>query len=44
MKKLIVLGVVTVLALCAFNALLMLQNAKTEKELNSGTARPRGCV
>ena len=43
MKKLIVLGVVTVLALCAVNALIMMQNAKTEKELNSGTALPRSC-
>ena len=43
MKKLIILGVVTILALCAVNALLMMQNAKTEKELNSGTAQPRSC-
>ena len=41
MKKLLVLGVVTVLAICALNALLTLQNAKTERELNSGTALPR---
>ena len=43
MKKLIVLGIVTVLALCAVNALLMMQNAKTEKALTSGTAQPRSC-
>ena len=40
MKKLLTLGVVTVLALCALNALLTMFSTKLEKELTSGPALP----